>query len=115
MMQSSVSAVVELASAVIKLDGPYENSNLAYLDVANAWKRVQSYRSRVMGVYYNVLAHLYQEPDHVAVYPLKSNATSQLNAFGNNRLNGDVGTLSGITVRCLHIVQKLFAVNFFSQ
>ena len=100
MMHSSVNAAIELASCVSALDGSSGSiSNAAYYEVANAWKRMQSYRNRVMGVYYAVLAYLYEEPDVPSVNPMNASDTSHLNAFGNNRLSGDVGNLSGITVR----------------
>ena len=108
MMQAALSAVIDLASAILALDGSSggtNSNNAACYEIANSWKRVQSYRNRVMGLYYPVLAYIYEEPSVPSVNPVNnansSNASSnsQLNAFGNNKLSGDIGNLSGITVR----------------
>jgi hypothetical protein len=112
MIQAALSAVIDLASAILALEGGSSggsntnNNNAACAEIANSWKRVQSYRNRVMGLYYPVLAYIYEEPPVPSVNPINNansnnanNSNSQLNAFGNNKLSGDVGNLSGITVR----------------
>ena len=102
MLQSSVNSVIELASAITSIDSSNNNgnNNNAYYEISSAWKRVLSYRNRVMGVFYHVLAYIYEEPDVSSrVNSANGNNGQQTNSFGNNRLSGDVGNLSGITVR----------------
>jgi hypothetical protein len=111
MMQAALSAVIDLASAILALEGSSggtnnsTNNNAACYEIANSWKRVQSYRNRVMGLYYSVFAYIYEEPSVPSVNPINNSnsgtadSNSQLNAFGNNKLSGDIGNLSGITVR----------------
>jgi hypothetical protein len=102
MLQTASNTVIELASFIVKLDTE-NTSNNNYYEVSSAWKRVQSYRDRVIGLYHQVLAFIYEEAPVPGVFPTTTaaatnNSNSQLNAFGNNRLSGDVGNLSGITV-----------------
>jgi hypothetical protein len=124
MLQAALSAVIDLASAILALEGgstggsntttTNNNNNAACSEIANSWKRVQSYRNRVMGLYYPVLAYIYEEPPVPSVNPVNNinsnnaNTNSQLNAFGNNKLSGDVGNLSGITVRSLLPIDLFF-------
>lgn len=99
MLQSAIGSVIELTSTIASLDNT-NASGAAYYDVASSWKRVQSYRDRVLGLYYHVLTYIYEEQGVPSVFPNNSNNNSnpQLNAFGNNRLSGDVGNLSWVTV-----------------
>jgi len=98
MLQTAVNTVIELASAIGKLDPAAKNNN--FYEISTAWKRVQSYRDRVMGMYYEVLVFIYQETAPPGVCPeaaATNNNNSQLNGFGNNKLSGDVGNLSDVT------------------
>lgn len=100
MLQSANNTVIEIATLIGKLDASSGNNN--YYEISTSWKRVVSYRDRVMGVYYQVLVYIYQEPVLPGITPVTSaattNANSQLNGFGNNKMSGDVGNLSGVTV-----------------
>mmetsp|Transcript_4365 Transcript_4365/g.6292 ORF Transcript_4365/g.6292 Transcript_4365/m.6292 type:complete len:916 (+) Transcript_4365:298-3045(+) len=96
MLTSSMNSVVELVTAINKLDN--EKSNTTFYDVATAWKRVQQFRDRVISVYYDVLVSLYNEQALPGVIPPNSQANAILNHFGNNRLTGDIGNLSGVTL-----------------
>lgn len=96
MLTSSTNAVLELATSITKLQS--EKSNATFYDVATAWKRVQQFRDRVISVYYDILISLYNEQPMPGVIPPNSKANALFNHFGNNRLNGDIGNLSGVTV-----------------
>lgn len=97
MLQSAIGSVIELTSTIASLDST-NASSAAYYDVASSWKRVQSYRDRVLGLYYHVLTYIYEEPGVPSAFPNNNNSNPQLNGFGNNRLSGDVGNLSWVTV-----------------
>jgi hypothetical protein len=101
LLSSAISSVIELASAIVALEpstGTNVNLLAKYNDIASAWKRVQSYRNRVLGLFYSIFIYIFGEPDSPDVYPISSCNISQLNSFGNNKLCGDIGNLSGITV-----------------
>lgn len=98
MLQSSIAALIDLATIIISVDqNAAPPTNQTYFEISSAWKRTKSYRDRVLGVYFEVLAHIYQEQRQITVAPLDSKASSQLTPFGNNRVSGDIGNLSGVT------------------
>jgi hypothetical protein len=73
-------------------------------DMPVLWKRARTYRDRVLGVFHDVLLHLYsggQSPEHRSTHSLSSSsaAAPDLTPFGNNLLlpSDDVGDLSGLT------------------
>jgi hypothetical protein len=96
LLQASVTAAIDLAYNIAKLETGA--SNAGFSNVATSWKRVKSYRDRVMGVYYDVLVYIYREQPSPSVTPPNSSNDPQLTAFGNNRLAGDVGNLAGVTI-----------------
>jgi len=96
MLTSSINAVIELATAISKLES--DSSNPAFANVANAWKQVEQFRNRVLGVYYSALVHIYDEQAIPSVIPPNSKTSASVDPFGNNRLIGDIGNLSGVTM-----------------
>jgi len=98
MLASSCEAFVEVASilaSAFPADGEstkrrQQSSDL--YDLPIYWSRAKTYRNRVLGVYLEVLLYLYHEP------PLPSaQGAPDLTRYGNNRLSGDIGNLSGLT------------------
>lgn len=83
------------------LGGPRRTAPASVLyDVPVQWRRAKTYRDRVIGVYLEVLQYIYQEePSTVstaaAAAPLSTDP--DLTRFGNNRMSGDIGNLSGLT------------------
>jgi len=99
MLTSSVNALLELTTAISKLES--DTSNPAFADVASAWKRVKQFRNRVLSVYYNTLVHIYDEQAIHSVLPPNSSKQANehnIDHFGNNCLIGDIGNLSGVTM-----------------
>lgn len=109
MLQSSIAALIDLATIITSVDqNTAPPTNQTYFEISNAWKRTKSYRDRVLGVYFEVLAHMYQEQRQITVAPLDSKASSQLTPFGNNRISGDIGNLSGVTVSIHRLIKGSF-------
>ena len=106
MLVSSCNSLIDVASAILQtsqsanqstnpgsggIDGV--NASFSYYEIPGLWKRAKSYRNRVLGVYLDVLLFLLRpEEEH------GPNASSDTTRFGNNRLKGDIGNLSSITV-----------------
>jgi hypothetical protein len=108
MIVSASTALSELASAVIHaLEAAVvaasgagniksaSNSSIHSSNIPGLWRRAKMVRDRVLGVYLEVLLYLYQQ----APTSCNSNQDAFINKFGNNRLQGDVGTLGNLTVR----------------
>ena len=105
MLISSSNSLIELASAILSTKGGSQsaagdeipktsNPNLAYYEIPGLWKRAKSYRDRVIGVYAEVLAFILKGRDATT----GENSTTGFTKYGNNRLSGDVGDLTGLTV-----------------
>jgi hypothetical protein len=88
MVQSSASCVVDLCQAILASTGG--GGAAGYYDVPGLWARTKSYRDRVLGMYLDVLMYLFREPD-------SSGSTGDTTKYGNNKISGDIGDLSGLT------------------
>ena len=97
--------------------------------IPRLWRQTESYRDRVLGVFYEVLRYIYH-PHEAATLSLalevavteavavESNTTTQsqsqshtptaygpgLTRYGNNRLEGDIGHFNSLTVRVLCMI-----------
>ncbi|KAL3925460.1 MAG: hypothetical protein SGILL_000401 [Bacillariaceae sp.] len=95
MITTSANSLIDLTVAILgtsKPDG--SGSSMSVHEVPALWKRAKSYRDRVLGVYTEVLHYTLQDRPTAAP---SSGAAPDLDQFGNNRLSGDVGDLSGLT------------------
>jgi hypothetical protein len=105
MLLSASNSLIDLASAVSAASkgsgDDSSGSNIAYYEIPTLWKRAKSYRDRVVAVYADVLHFLLKDR-----HEPPSNSASDLTKHGNNRLSGDIGDLSGLTVSYL---QKLIS------
>lgn len=113
MLLSAAGSITDLASALLYVSGkqdsssaasqtgntsnPDPGSNYTYYDIPNLWKRARSYRDLVLAVYWAVLCHVFQEPMHDEL-DSRSETAPELTRYGTNRLVGDIGNLSGLTV-----------------
>lgn len=92
MMVSSADALLQvvetLAKACPTAAQPQPRHSPDLYDLPIYWRRAGTYRDRVLGVYVEVLGHLYGDAH---------TSQSDLTRYGNNRLVGDVGNLSGLT------------------
>jgi hypothetical protein len=84
--------LIEVASALASSDSA--GSARRSPDLPGLWRHAMSYRDRVLGVYLDVLLHLFRHPVS-PTHPTDPGLTK----YGNNRLSGDLGNLSGLTVR----------------
>jgi len=82
---SAADSIIDLAAAV---QGFHVGSKC---EIPALWKRVKSYRDRVLGVYFEVLYYTLQDGADNS-----SSSSSGLNKYGNNILKGDIGNLSTI-------------------
>ncbi|KAG7338807.1 hypothetical protein IV203_026277 [Nitzschia inconspicua] len=94
MITSSANSILDLAVAVLGSSKAAGTANMAY-EIPSLWKRAKSYRDRVLAVYSEVLHHSLQ--DRPETSPTSNSSSPELNQFGNNKLVGDVGDLSGLT------------------
>jgi hypothetical protein len=92
MILSATHSLIELVSVVSPESGLSDARRKP--DIPGIWRYAKTYRDRVLGVYLEVLLHLYGQPPSPS-----DGADVGCNKYGNNRLNGDVGDLSGLTVR----------------
>jgi hypothetical protein len=101
MISSSANSIMDLAVAILGSSQPgaiaNSNNNTSFYEVPSLWKRAKSYRDRVLGVYSEVLHCTLQDRPELAPTSSHSTSSPDLNQFGNNRLIGDVGDLSGLT------------------
>jgi hypothetical protein len=105
MIQSSANCIIDLCSAILATNpsGTQATGTLAYYDVPGLWARAKSYRDRVLGMYLDVLAYLYQEPTAAM-------ANSAETKFGNNPITGDIGNLTGLTTQARSDGKALLAL-----
>lgn len=92
MIINSANSLIDLASAISSV-GPRDDSPATFYEIAQHWKRSKSYRDRVLAVYADVLSYILnsgQQTSHTTA--------PHLTKYGNNRLAGDIGDLSGLTV-----------------
>jgi hypothetical protein len=99
MLISSSNSIVDLASAIMSTakagaDSGSSNPSYAYYEIPGMWKRAKSHRDRVLAVYAEVLTFIFERSDEAS-----NSATTDVTKYGNNRLAGDIGDLSGLMVR----------------
>jgi hypothetical protein len=93
MITTSANSVIDLTVALLGSPSA-DGGSMAVYEVPALWKRARSYRDRVLGVYTEVLHYTLQDRPTAAP---SSGSHPDLDQFGNNRLVGDVGDLSGLT------------------
>jgi hypothetical protein len=89
MIQVAANCIIELCSALLASSSgsPSHSSQ----DIPGLWRRTQSYRDRVIGVYVEVLGYLYKDSGQGNVYGSST-------FHGNNSITGDIGNLASTTV-----------------
>ena len=99
MLLAATNSLVEVAAIVAPVDAT-EAQRIARFgpDLAGLWQHAKMYRDRVLGVYWEVLLHLYQQSQG-EVSSSSHPTEPDLTQHANNRLCGDIGDLSGLTVR----------------
>jgi hypothetical protein len=109
MIISSCISLEDVAS-VVAASAPHGDNNdsrrrsgQSLYDLPVMWRRAKSYRDRVLGVFLDVLSYIYQDESfsHASNVP-------DLTRFGNNRLTGDIGDLSGLTPEARTDGRELF-------
>lgn len=93
MLLAASNAIIEVLSILVPLNGSSEGSSISRGDVASQWNHALSYKDRVLGVYLESLLYLFRQPPSATHHK-----EADLTRFGNNRLTGDLGDLSGLTV-----------------
>lgn len=95
MLTASSISIMDLAQAIGSA-GTAQSGPQSYTvyEIPAMWKRAKSYRDRVLAVYKEVLQYIYDDSSDQASSPIMSNTTK----YGNNKLSGDIGDLSGLTV-----------------
>lgn len=94
MLMAASNAIIEVLTILVPLNG--SSSDLRGDTTASQWNHALSYKDRVLGVYLESLLYLFRQPPSSTHHK-----DPALTRFGNNRLTGDVGDLSGLTVRRL--------------
>eukprot|EP00980_Cylindrotheca_fusiformis_P027923 scaffold22568_cov125-Cylindrotheca_fusiformis.AAC.20 len=99
MLTSSSTSIIDLAQAVVSAgksggNDSSSNSGYAYYEIPSLWKRAKSFRDRVLAVYVEVLQYIYDE----GINDSSSSHMSDLTKYGNNKISGDIGDLSGLTL-----------------
>jgi hypothetical protein len=107
MIISSSNSIVDLASAILSAskagaDSGSSNPGYAYYEIPGLWKRAKSHRDRVLAVYAEVLTFIFERSDESS-----NSATTDVTKYGNNRLAGDIGDLSGLTVRVHYMLIRV--------
>lgn len=99
-LTSSCSTIVDMAKL---LEQPLDARTL--YNIPSLYRQVQSYRDRILAVFFETLTYIY-EPPHDLVLSSSSNGGTPASPYGagftkygNNILKGDIGSLSGLTVR----------------
>ena len=94
MLLSATDSLLEVVSIVSPVDATNAQRVARQApDLPGLWRHAKSYRDRVLGVYLEVLLYLYRKS------PTASHPTEpDLNKYGNNRMNGDIGDITSLTV-----------------
>jgi hypothetical protein len=101
MVTSAADSLIEVASILsgntnnANNNGNNDNFSASY-ELPGLWRRARSYTDRVLGVYLEVLLYIFQQPSDSSINSTESDR--DLTKCGNNRLAGDIGSLSGVTV-----------------
>lgn len=95
MINASSISIIDLAQAIASA-GNTQSGSQSYTsyEIPAMWKRAKSYRDRVLAVYKEVLQYIYDESSDEPPSPVNSDTTK----YGNNKVSGDIGDLSGLTV-----------------
>lgn len=99
-LDSAATSFIEVASVVSAASGAADQpafKGMNTYELPLLWRRAKTFRNRVIAVYLDVLIYLYQEPTDGHGPP--NNVAQDITRYGNNRLSGDVGDLSDLTVR----------------
>lgn len=99
MLQSGVQSFAEVASIMsANPNHPQRVSVLKGYTLPSLWSRAKTYRNRVLGVYLEVLLHIYQQAPESS-----TGAQRGFTKYGNNVLSGDIGNIAGLSVS-FHVV-----------
>ena len=101
MVVFSANGIVDLASTISKAAEGGGN-NMTFYEIASLWKRAKSYRDKVLAVFADTLTYILDN-GQISSHPSQPDLTK----YGNNRFTGDIGDLSGLTVResdCVEVV-----------
>jgi hypothetical protein len=97
MIINSANSLIDLASAISAAGRGDEASSATYYEINTLWKRSKSFRDRVLAVYADVLSYILNDGQQTA-----DSSSPDLTKYGNNRITGDIGDLSGLTVSSLN-------------
>lgn len=103
MIVNSTNSLIDLASAISAAGRGEETSSATYYEIASLWKRSKSFRDRVLAVYADVLSYILNDGQQTS-----HSSSPELTKYGNNRLTGDIGDFSGLTVSSLNFLLRLF-------
>ena len=115
MILSAANSLLDLASTISSANGgggggdDKSSSSIVSYEIPTLWKRAKSYRDRVLGVYTEVLQYLLNKddvPPPTSSSSSSSASASDLTPSGNNKLSGDIGDLSGLTVSVMLLPKK---------
>lgn len=98
MLLASSDCILDLGNAIVSASkttdkGSLINTTYFNTNIPSLWKKAKSFRNRVLAVYAEVLQYVYTEGNNTS-----GSSSSDLTKYGNNRLSGDIGDLSGLTV-----------------
>lgn len=112
MIETATESLIDLATVFEPREQGGEKSldNRTLHQLPGLWRRVKSFRDRVLGVFLEVLRYTYQQ-DTVSTLSLSTSSNHSeyanttpsiygpgLTRYGNNRLTGDIGTFASLTV-----------------
>ena len=99
MIESASTSIIDLAS-VLSVEDVHSGSSQ---QLPALWKRVQSFRDRVLGVLLEVLLYMQNNSTNSLALSAEPTTTNgiDLSKFGNNPLAGDVGCFTALPVRFL--------------
>lgn len=110
MLQSGVQSFAEVASIMsANPNHPKRVSVLKGYTLPSLWSRAKTYRNRVLGVYLEVLLHIYQQAPESS-----TGAQRGFTKYGNNVLSGDIGNIAGLSAQAqndgLGLIEQLKTV-----
>lgn len=97
MIVAATNSLLELATAI---------DQARNIDIVGHWHAAKQYRDHVLGVYYDVLQALLQQSSSASQL-----SDPDLTIYGNNRLKGDIGDLSCLTVRTPILFSSCFCCH----
>lgn len=112
MIAAACNSLIEFATIFEPREqiGEQHLDNRTMYQLPGMWRRVMSFRDRVLGVYLDVLRYIYLQDNVLQLSLSTSSNHSQhdtpsskygpsLTRYGNNRFSGDVGNFASLTVR----------------